>query len=90
MEIIVVKSFAQKPCAEQEDVSADRSGPEEKVDIRARGSQLFVLEINILPGLSPWGLLSLAARGLLGIDHAELICLIARGSINRQGVDRAA
>jgi D-alanine-D-alanine ligase len=61
-----------------------------RVDIRARGKQLLVLEINIMPGLGAHGFLSLAAKDLFGFDHDELICMIARESIKRQGLDRTA
>ncbi len=61
-----------------------------RVDIRARGSTLSVLEINIMPGLGPQSFLSLAAREFLGFDHGDLVRLLARESVRRHGLSSAA
>jgi D-alanine-D-alanine ligase-like ATP-grasp enzyme len=57
-----------------------------RVDIRARGSQFFVLGIGMMPGLAPNSLLPLAARTLLGLDHGDFVRLLASESIKRQGL----
>lgn len=60
-----------------------------RVDIRAKGEQMFVLEINIMPGLGQHSFLSLAALEL-GFSHEDLIGLIALESMKRQGLRMTA
>jgi D-alanine-D-alanine ligase len=61
-----------------------------RVDIRGNRNGLFVLEINAMPGLGPRSFMSLAARDMLGFDHADLIGVITLQSIRRQGFPEAA
>jgi D-alanine-D-alanine ligase len=56
-----------------------------RIDIRADSRGLFVLEINIMPGLGPGSFLPRAAFELLGIDHGDMIRRIAAESMSRQG-----
>jgi len=75
------------PLCELADRTFDALGAQDfaQVDIRTRGSRMDVLEIDITPGLAPGGFLSLGARAK-GFDHEDLLYLLTRESMRRQGL----
>ena len=54
-----------------------------RVDIRMNYSGLYLLEINIMPGLGPSSFLPFAAKEIMGLDYKSLIILLTTESIKR-------
>lgn len=54
-----------------------------RVDIRMDYSGLYLLEINIMPGLGPLSFIPFAAKEIMGLDYISLIVLLAKESIKR-------
>lgn len=54
-----------------------------RVDIRMNYSGLYLLEINIMPGLGPLSFLPFAAKEITGLDYKSLIVLLITESIKR-------
>jgi len=56
-----------------------------RVDIRMDSSGLYVLEINIMPGLGPQSFIPQAAKDIHGLDYNQLIQNLVENSLIRQG-----
>lgn len=54
-----------------------------RVDIRLNNTGLYMLEINIMPGLGPVSFLPFAAKEIVNLDYPSLIELLVKESINR-------
>ena len=54
-----------------------------RVDIRMNYSGIYLLEINIMPGLGPLSFLPFAAKEIMGLDYKSLIILLTTESIKR-------
>ncbi len=54
-----------------------------RVDIRMNYSGLYLLEINIMPGLGPLSFIPFAAKEIMGLDYTSLIVLLTKESIKR-------
>lgn len=57
-----------------------------RVDIRMNYSGLYLLEINIMPGLGPLSFLPFAAKEIFGLDYKSLIVLLTTESIKRSAL----
>ncbi|MCJ7694281.1 MAG: hypothetical protein MUO40_02545, partial [Anaerolineaceae bacterium] len=56
-----------------------------RVDIRMDSSGLYVLEINIMPGLGPQSFIPQAAKDIHGLEYNQLIQNLVENSLTRQG-----
>lgn len=54
-----------------------------RVDIRLNNTGLYLLEINIMPGLGPVSFLPFAAKEIVNLDYPSLIELLVKESMNR-------
>lgn len=54
-----------------------------RVDLRMNNTGLYLLEINIMPGLGPLSFLPFAAKEIMGLDYPHLISLLTRESMKR-------
>lgn len=57
-----------------------------RVDIRMDNSDLYVLEINIMPGLGPQSFIPQAAKDIHGLEYNQLIQNLVENSMKRQGL----
>lgn len=57
-----------------------------RVDLRMDSSGLYVLEINIMPGLGPQSFIPQAAKDIHGLKYNQLIQNLVENSLKRQGL----
>lgn len=54
-----------------------------RVDLRMNNTGLYLLEINIMPGLGPLSFLPFAAKEIMGLDYPQLISLLTKESMKK-------
>ncbi len=54
-----------------------------RVDLRMNNTGLYLLEINIVPGLGPLSFLPFAAKEIMGLDYPHLISLLTKESMKK-------
>ncbi|MBA7575613.1 D-alanine--D-alanine ligase [subsurface metagenome] len=57
-----------------------------RVDLRMNNTGLYLLEINIMPGLGPLSFLPFAAKESMGLDYPHLISLLTKESMKKFGI----
>ena len=57
-----------------------------RVDLRMNNTGLYLLEINIMPGLGPLSFLPFAAKEIMGLDYPHLISLLTKESMKKFGM----
>jgi D-alanine-D-alanine ligase len=57
-----------------------------RVDLRMNNTGLYLLEINIMPGLGPLSFLPFAAKEIMGLDYPQLISLLTKESMKKFGI----
>jgi len=57
-----------------------------RVDLRMNNTGLYLLEINIMPGLGPLSFLPFAAKEIKGLDYPHLISFLTKESMKKFGM----
>ena len=57
-----------------------------RVDLRMNNTGLYLLEINIMPGLGPLSFLPFAAKEIMGLDYPHLVSLLTKKSMKKFGM----